>query len=142
MAEVLVDSSFWIAAFRRPKPGGEADRREGAREILRLRTEEGGRLVTTNLVVAETHQLLLVRDYRGTALEFLKYARTPGLWVVHSTPEIEDRAVRDWIQRFADHDFSLCDAVSFVVMRERGIREALTFDRHFASAGFGMLPSA
>lgn len=140
VVEAFVDSGFWLAVFRRPQAGREPDRRAGARELLRRLAAERRRLVTTNLVVAEAHQLLLVRDYRGTALEFLRFARAPGLLVVASTPELEQRATADWIERYSDHDFSLCDAVSFVVMRERGIRQALTFDRHYAAAGFEMLP--
>jgi predicted nucleic acid-binding protein len=36
----------------------------------------------------------------------------------------------------SDKSYSLCDAVSFIVMRERNISEALTTDRHFAQEGF------
>jgi len=35
-----------------------------------------------------------------------------------------------------DKAYTLCDAVSFVLMRERGITEALTTDRHFEQEGF------
>ena len=35
-----------------------------------------------------------------------------------------------------DKTYSLCDAVSFVLMRERQINEALTTDKHFAQEGF------
>jgi predicted nucleic acid-binding protein len=35
-----------------------------------------------------------------------------------------------------DHGYSLCDAVSFVVMRARNLREALSTDRHFDDEGF------
>lgn len=38
-----------------------------------------------------------------------------------------------------DKSYSLCDAVSFVLMRECGIREALTTDRHFEQEGFRRL---
>lgn len=38
-----------------------------------------------------------------------------------------------------DKDYSLCDAVSFVLMRQRGIQEALTTDRHFEQEGFRRL---
>jgi predicted nucleic acid-binding protein len=38
-----------------------------------------------------------------------------------------------------DKTYSLCDAVSFVLMRERGIMEALTTDRHFEQEGFRRL---
>ena len=35
-----------------------------------------------------------------------------------------------------DKEWPLTDCVSFVVMKERGITEALTGDRHFEQAGF------
>ncbi|HAH56357.1 MAG TPA: hypothetical protein DCM02_14015 [Flavobacterium sp.] len=35
--------------------------------------------------------------------------------------------------------YSLCDSVSFIVMREQGITEALTTDRHFEQEGFNRL---
>lgn len=35
----------------------------------------------------------------------------------------------------SDKTYSLCDAVSFVLMRERGETEALTTDRHFEQEG-------
>jgi len=38
-----------------------------------------------------------------------------------------------------DKTYSLCDAVSFVLMRERGITEALTTDHHFEQEGFQRL---
>ena len=52
------------------------------------------------------------------------------------------RAVTHWLERYDDQDFSFADAVSFEVMAERGVREALTLDRHFAAAGFVVLPAA
>jgi uncharacterized protein len=36
----------------------------------------------------------------------------------------------------SDKDWSLTDCISFVVMRQRGIVEALTGDHHFEQAGF------
>lgn len=41
-----------------------------------------------------------------------------------------------------DKQYSLCDAVSFVLMEQRGITDALTTDRHFAQAGFVKLLQA
>jgi hypothetical protein len=40
----------------------------------------------------------------------------------------------------SDQDFSLTDAVSFVVMQERGIEQAFTFGNHFAILGFQIIP--
>ncbi len=42
--------------------------------------------------------------------------------------------------RHADKRYSLTDCISFVVMQERGLREALTFDQHFTQAGFEASP--
>ncbi len=41
--------------------------------------------------------------------------------------------------RRPDKDWSLTDCISFAVMQERGIAEALTGDRHFEQAGFTAL---
>ncbi|MEH2285259.1 MAG: hypothetical protein V7K90_28760 [Nostoc sp.] len=38
-----------------------------------------------------------------------------------------------------DKSYSLCDAVSFVLMRQRGVTEALTTDHHFEQEGFRRL---
>jgi predicted nucleic acid-binding protein len=56
--------------------------------------------------------------------------------VVHSTAEVEAKAIRAWLERYCDQDFSFTDAVSFAVMTERRIDEALTLDHHFEVAGF------
>ncbi len=40
-----------------------------------------------------------------------------------------------------DKTYSLCDAVSLVLMRQRGMVEALMTDRHFDQAGFKRLLS-
>lgn len=47
---------------------------------------------------------------------------------------------REWFFRWTDHDFSLTDCSSFVVMRDLGLRSALTTDRHFSIAGFETEP--
>lgn len=41
-----------------------------------------------------------------------------------------------------DKAYTLCDAVSFGLMRERGVTEALTTDRHFEQEGFVRLLNA
>ena len=68
-------------------------------------------------------------------------------------PDIETVWVNESLHRQAmtllserqDKTYSLCDAVSFVLMRQRNITEALTTDHHFEQEGFlrllGEVPS-
>lgn len=134
-AELFVDTSAWFALANRRK--GEHANVEPA---FRDRLFRGVRIVTTNLVVAETHALLLHRTSYRAALTFVTEVVVAPTLVVSSTPELEERARRDWLVRYSDQSFSFTDAVSFAVMRERKIREALTLDHHFATAGFQMVP--
>jgi len=130
-AELFVDTSGWFPLAVRGTPGHERMAR-----ILRERIAGGARIVTTNLVVAETQILLLRRVSRDAALRFVRQVGAPPNVVVRSTAALEAAALKDWLEPFEDQEFSLADAVSFAVMRERGIREALALDRHFAAAGF------
>ena len=97
--------------------------------------------LTTNLIVAETYALLLSRTRREAALAFLRAVRQSPNEVVSATPDLEDRAITHWLERYEDQDFSLADAVSFEVMTGRGIHEVLTLDHHFSAAGFVMVPT-
>jgi predicted nucleic acid-binding protein len=135
-AELFVDTSAWYAAV----VGGSADSQR-VRRVLTDRVRGAVRAVTTNLVIAETHALLLRRVNRKVALEFVRQVRRAPNIVVHASPELEAAAEQDWLDAFDDQDFSLTDAVSFAVMKERGIREAVTLDRHFVTAGFSAQPS-
>ncbi len=94
------------------------------------------RIVTTNLVVAETHVLLLRRDRRETALAFVRTVGEAPNIVVRSSQELEACALTDWLEPYHDHAFSFTDAVSFAVMADRDIEEAIALDKHFAVAGF------
>lgn len=131
---LFVDTSAWY-------PLADVAHHEHAAlaTALRDRVARGARIVTTNLVLAETHALLLRRGGRESALRLARLIRQPPNSLVCSTAEREEAAFTDWLERFADKDFSFTDAVSFTVMTELGIREALTLDRHFATAGFTMV---
>ena len=133
--EIFVDTSAWypLAVRRDPAHGLLA-------KALRERIHEGAAVITTNLIVAETHALLVRRTTRDTALAFVRRVDQAGIVVVRSTAELEAAALTDWLERYADQEFSFTDAVSFAVMTEWAITDALTLDRHFAIAGFRMEP--
>lgn len=45
----------------------------------------------------------------------------------------------EFLQARPDKNYSLCDAVSFMVMGQRGMTDALTTDHHFEQEGFTRL---
>ncbi|WP_419167412.1 type II toxin-antitoxin system VapC family toxin [Candidatus Palauibacter sp.] len=137
MRALFVDTSGWYPVSDRAHPDHKA-----VAGALRVRVRSGWAVVTTNLVVAETHALLLRRGGRRAALTFLEAIRQPPNRVEYVTSEREAVAVARWLRRFSDQSFSLADAASFAIMTELGIEEALTLDRHFGTAGFVMVPAA
>jgi hypothetical protein len=58
--------------------------------------------------------------------------------VVLSDPRLFQRGL-DLFEQRQDKGWSLTDCISFVVMTEMGLQEALTGDRHFEQAGFKAL---
>jgi predicted nucleic acid-binding protein len=54
------------------------------------------------------------------------------VWVEQSA----HRAAMALLEERPDKTYSICDAVSFLLMRQRGITGALTTDRHFEREGF------
>jgi predicted nucleic acid-binding protein len=73
-------------------------------------------------------------------VEFINYLYSDaGIEVVHVDRETHAAAWAIYTQ-YDDKEWSLVDASSFVLMRERGITEALTTDKHFVQAQFVRLP--
>jgi predicted nucleic acid-binding protein len=58
--------------------------------------------------------------------------------VVAFSPELVQRATHLYAQR-QDKGWSVTDCLSFIVMQDFDISEALTADRHFEQAGFSAL---
>lgn len=134
--EYFVDTSAWYPLL----VASHADHKRLAAAVSTL-IGQRRRAVTTNLVIAETHALILQREGRGAAHASLHAVDRAAAVQVHSTRALEATARHEWIDRFTDQDFSLADAVSFAVMRERRIEDVLTLDRHFAVAGFRVAPA-
>ena len=94
-------------------------------------------LVTSNLVVAETHALILRRMGRDIAAGWLE--RMEDFNIVFETEE-DSEAAQDIIARHDDKDFSYADAVSFALMERLGIGVAFAFDDDFRQYGLEVIP--
>ncbi len=133
---VFLDTSAWFASL-----SGRDQHHSRARPGYDALLGGSERMVTSSLVIAEMHGLLARRLGAGVALRFLDSAYgEPTHEVRHVTRDLERAAIDRWLRPFLDHRFSLCDAVSFELMRQEGIRTAFALDKHFAVAGFEMVP--
>ena len=97
------------------------------------------RLVTTAWVLTEVANTLSARASRsGFVSVFAELRDDPDTVIVPPTQNLFERGVALYAER-PDKDWSLTDCMSFVVMREMDISEALTGDRHFEQAGLTAL---
>jgi predicted nucleic acid-binding protein len=126
--EVFADTFFYLALLSR-----ESTARARAEEVAAaLRVPR----VTTAFVLIEVANALSGRAHRHAYVSLarrLSGSRTTT--VIPATDELLARGQSLYADR-PDKDWSLTDCVSFVVMQDRGITEALTGDHHFEQAGF------
>ncbi|MBE9099576.1 type II toxin-antitoxin system VapC family toxin [Vacuolonema iberomarrocanum] len=109
-------------------------------QAVRLVHDAGNRLLTHSHVLAELVALALVRRFpRSQVLAFvMDLVDNPDIEMIWVDEQLHRKAMQLLVDR-KDKTYSLCDAVSFVLMRQRGVSEALTTDRHFEQEGFARL---
>lgn len=126
--QTLVDTAYVLALVN------ERDQyHDRAQELADL--FEGRDLLITDAVLLEIGNAL-ARGFKEQAIEIITYfIESEEVEIFRHSPQIFDKAFALY-KKFDDKEWSLVDCISFVVMRERGIKQALTFDRHFEQAGF------
>ena len=131
MATYFADTSFWVALVDR-------------RDLYHSRAIErslniGGSIITTDAVLLETANTFSRPDWREKVIELVNHVRARD--DVEVLPLSGAIWVRGW-KLFSDRpdkSWSLTDCISFEVMRERGLTDALAADAHFHQAGFQAL---
>jgi predicted nucleic acid-binding protein len=94
------------------------------------------RLVTTPAIIFEIGAAFSRLSHRPAGKQFLDYLHSyPLVDIAPLTPPRYDRAYRLFSRRM-DKEWSLADCLSFVVMEEYGLKDALAADTHFSQAGF------
>jgi predicted nucleic acid-binding protein len=133
LRRVFIDTSAFFA-LTAPRD----DDHHTALAIQQRLITERWRLYTTNLVLAETHALLLTRLGRTIALRTLQRIDHSTTTIIRISVADETRA-REIIIQYDDKDFSFTDAASFAVMERLRIPHAFTFDRNFTQYGLPVL---
>jgi hypothetical protein len=128
VSEIFADALYYIALIN-PKDRYHGEAKRATTNLLRPH-------VTTIWVLMEVADALAAPTVRRQTHRFLQ-----NILLQPKTAIITD--LEPWFSRGldlygkrSDKDWSLTDCISFEVMKERGIAEALTGDRHFIQAGF------
>jgi predicted nucleic acid-binding protein len=132
--EVFVDSSGLYAL---------ADHRDSAharaKEYVSRLVRSGTRLVVTDYVIDESCTLAKIRAGGDAALRLLEIVERSRAFQICWVGIEYFEAAKVFFRRHVEHGYSFTDCTSFVVMRDMGMRDALTTDRHFTEAGFHAL---
>lgn len=131
MRVAFADTSFLIAYI------GPTDVRHKVARAL-LGTYDG-QIVTTTWILAEFGNFLSVGPQRRKLVPFLSELRRDRRVIVRPAIEPEFDAGLALYDASRDKRWSLVDCISFIIMREERIRDALTTDHHFRQAGFRVL---
>lgn len=98
--------------------------------------QANSRVVTTTFVLSEAVTFINRRGTHEAAVRISTSVReSQAIELLQVDSELFEQGWRQFVG-YQDKLFSLTDCISFVVMQERGIREALSFDHHFQQAGF------
>ncbi len=99
---------------------------------------EGYPLLVTDAVLLEIGNAL-AKNYREQAVAVIEnFLTSDEVKIVRLTPELFDLAFAEY-KKHHDKEWGLIDCISFVVMRQEDVDQALTFDHHFEQAGFQIL---
>jgi predicted nucleic acid-binding protein len=132
--EVFLDTGYTIALSVESD-----DYHERAEELAEQLEANQTRFITTRAILLETGNALSRMRYRQAAIALLDALEADPL--VEIIP-LSEKLFADAFELFRerpDREWGLVDCVSFIVMQNRGLTEALTPDRHFEQAGFRAL---
>lgn len=134
MAEVFLDTAYAIALS---SPADQFHRR--AIELAAQLEADAVCIVTTQAVLLEIGNALSRLRYRTAAVQLLESVEAdPTVDIVPLTETLFTQAFSLFRAR-PDKEWGLIDCVSFVVMDQRGIVDALTTDEHFQQMGLRAL---
>ncbi len=131
MAAVLADTFYFIALLNRNDPMHA--------EAIEQSRVAGLKFFTTDYVLVELGDAFHkppLREEFNTLLDLI--LGDDSFVVIPASSELFQRG-REFYRRHRDKEWQLTDCISFAVMKEYRIQEALTGDKHFEQAGFTAL---
>ena len=127
MSAVFADTFFYLALLNDDDPAH-------GRALIEARIHRP--IVTSEFILLELGNACARAEDHADFLALLAGLRaSPRVTIVGLDSQLLNRGLYLMASR-PDKDWSLTDCISFVVMQDGGIKEALTGDRHFEQAGF------
>jgi predicted nucleic acid-binding protein len=121
--------TYYLLALVNPRDQGHANALQHSRGDVH-------HLVTTTWVLVEFADALSAVASRRRAARFIRgFESDPSVEVVPPSRTHFEQGLAMYESR-RDKEWSLTDCLSFVLMQEHGITDALTADHHFEQAGF------
>jgi predicted nucleic acid-binding protein len=134
MRTVFVDTLYWVARIN-PKDQWHQRAKEVRRQLGRIYQ------VTTESVLIEVLNFLAPYkpEMRQASVDLVReILDDPEIETIPHTEEAFLSGLALYEDRL-DKGYSLTDCISMSAMRERGLAEVLTHDKHFAQEGFTIL---
>ena len=135
MKPYFADTSYWLAL----ELNDDQNHETALTHWLSL-VETTFAVVTTSYIFDETITYLNSRNHHEKAVEVGEnLLLSPTIELVHID---ENLFFEGWtmFQKYQDKRYSLTDCISFLVMKQKNLDIALTFDKHFSQAGFSVEP--
>jgi len=134
MNKVFLDTSYAVAL----SAATDENHRRAAELADELEASQT-QFVTTRAVLLEIGNALSKVRHRAAAIRLLTALENdPNVEIVSASDELCRRAFEIYSDR-VDKEWGLIDCMSFVVMSDQKLTEALTADNHFRQAGFQVL---
>lgn len=131
MAVIFADTFYFIALL------DAADARHP--QAVAWSRQRGVSFLTTEYVLLELGDAFHTPGQREEFVVFQDAVRADAKFrVLSSSPQLYAAGL-NLFRRRRDKSWQLTDCISFALMKERGLCEALTGDQHFEQAGFNAL---
>jgi len=134
MSKVFLDTSYAVALSAL-----NDQNHQRAVDLAEELETSGSHFVTTRAVLLEIGNALARVRHREAAVKLLTaLGNDPKVEIVGASDELYLRALAMYRDRL-DKEWGLIDCMSFIVMNDKGLTDALTADKHFQQAGFHAL---
>lgn len=131
MKTVFADTSGWLAIVVKSD-----SLHEKAVEIYLQLLKSNCKFVLHDAILLEIGNSLSNIKARNIAVKLKESIENSNrIEIISLSPELIERGWKLYADR-TDKDWGIVDCISFVVMNDLNITEALTADRHFEQAGF------